>query len=114
MAKYLEKFPQTSPQVYFNDMIGIVNDGFISLEDLLQMKETIYVQSGRQMNISTISTKILRENFPEESAQEKFEHFIDLANNYLISGKDIFWIQQELRKRCGIVVKPNNLKAIFY
>ena len=114
MAKYLEKFPQTSPQVYFNDMIGIVNDGFISLEDLLQMKETIYVQSGRQMNISTISTKILRENFPEESAQEKFEHFIDLANNYLISGKDIFWIQQELRKRCGIVVKQNNLKAIFY
>lgn len=114
MAKYIEGFPQTSPQVYFNDMIGIVNDGFISLEDLLQLKTSIYRQSGRQMNASPISTKILAENFPEASAQEKFDYFIELANEDLISSRDIFWLQQELRKRCGIVVKANNLNAIFY
>lgn len=114
MAVYLEKFPKTSPQVYFNDIIGIVNDGFISLEDLLRMKETIYMQSGRNMNISTLSTKILRENFPPSKAQEKFDYFIELANNYLISGRDILWLQQELRKRCGIAVKMNKLRAIFY
>ena len=114
MAVYLEKFPKTSPQVYFNDMIGIVNDGFISLEDLLRMKETIYMQSGRKMNISSLSSEILRENFPPSKAQEKFDYFIELANNYLISGRDILWLQQELRKRCGIAVKMNKLKALFY
>ena len=114
MAVYLEKFPKTSPQVYFNDMIGVVNDGFISLEDILRMKETIYMQSGRNMNMSQLSTNVLRENFPPNKAQENFDYFIELANNYLISGRDILWLQQELRKRCGIAVKMTNLKAIFY
>ncbi len=114
MAKYLEGFPKTSPQVYFNDMIGIVNDGFISLEDLLQLKTSIYRQSGRQMNASGISTKVLEENFPVEKAQENFDHFIELANEDLISSRDIFWLQQELRKRCGIAVKLDNLSALFY
>lgn len=114
MAVYLEKFPKTSPQVYFNDMIGVVNDGFISLEDILRMKETIYRQSGRKMNISTLSTNILQENFPPDKAQEKFDFFIELANNYLISGRDVLWLQQELRKRCNLAVKLHDLKFIFY
>ena len=114
MSKYLMHFPHTSPQVYFNDMIGVVNDGFISLEDLLRMKETIYKQGSRKMNIQGISNKVLRENFDGPKGQENFDKFIELANQDLISGRDIYELQHMLRWRCGIAVKVDNLKYLFY
>lgn len=114
MALYLKKYPQTSPQVYFNDIIGAVNDGFISLEDLLRMKETIYVQGSKQMNIQKIASKVLRTNFGGEDGQKNFDRFVELANENLISGRDLYALQQMLRQRCGIAVKIENFKSQFY
>ncbi len=112
MAKFLEKFDPTSPQVYFNDIIGIANDGFISLEDLFRMKESIRKESGKVMNASTISTNILKETFAQPNSQERFDHFIKLANEGLIATDDIYEIQKILAKRCSIYVKIIDLNYL--
>ena len=91
-----------------------MNDGFISLEDLLRMKETIYVQGSKQMNIQKIASKVLRTNFGGEDGQKNFDRFVELANENLISGRDLYALQQMLRQRCGIAVKIENFKSQFY
>lgn len=113
MEMFLQKFDPANPQVYFDDIINAANERIIDLEDLYQMKESIYREGNKQLNLSKLSNEVLIETF-KNNPQEEFDKFVELANKQLISGHDIYQLQKILRKRFGINVEINNLKYLFY
>lgn len=113
MEIFLQKFDRENPQVYFNDIINAANERIIDLEDLYQMKESIYREGNKKLNLSKLSNEVLFETF-KNNPQEEFDKFVELANKQLISGHDIYQLQKILRKRFGINVEINNLKYLFY
>lgn len=109
----LDKYDANNPQLYFDEIVNATNEGLISLEDLLQQSESIHIESGKQLNIRKLSKNILLEYF-KDKPQETFNKLIELSNQQLISGYNIYELQTLLNKKCGIEVKANNLNYKFY
>lgn len=113
MKKFLEKFDYKNPQRYFNDIIDAVNAEEISLQDAMGMKCSIMNESGIAVNFSHLKNETLVNTFGYKNPQKKFDEFIELANENIISCLDIIELQNALRTRCGIKVSTSKMNYFF-
>ena len=80
------------------------------------MSKKIYgkaIINNEEMEELTENENILLEYF-KDKPQETFNKLIELSNQQLISGYNIYELQTLLNKKCGINVNANNLNYKFY